>query len=158
MMMMMRDAGAAATVGGGGHSPSGNQHFDVNRLTGLSPTSRMPSNYPVPSLPRNSGRLEDGGIGGFQWPEKIHGSTVKQQDNFWLQKQQQQQQQEHLYYQSQPTRSHPVSFHGYHEFCGRNEQCPSSTLTSATSSDSDHQYRFEGSDYVPARIPPSPAP
>lgn len=138
----------------GGCSPSRHQQFDVNRLTGLSPTSRMASNHllPLPSIQRNNGRLDEGI--GFQWPEKIHGSTIKQQDTYWLQ-QQQHQKHDQLFYQQQPQ--HPDSLHGYHEFCGRNDQCPSSTLTSATSSDSD-QYQFESSDYVPARIPPSPAP
>lgn len=76
--------------------------FDVTKLTGKSPTtqsyfdildySNMNKNQPIkqsdsPSLNPRSGT--------FQWPEKIHGATVKQNDLIWqLQQQHEQDMQE----------------------------------------------------------------
>jgi hypothetical protein len=65
--------------------------FDVSKLTGKSPTTQSYfdiidySNMSGKKIPRPSDLTGQNVKGGsqFQWPEKIHGSTVKQNDLIW---------------------------------------------------------------------------
>lgn len=80
--------------------------FDVSRLTGKSPTTK--SYFDIledPTTCNKKSQIQrqssdnkpttinrsNNGVGAFQWPEKIHGSTVKQNDLIWQLQQQHEQ-------------------------------------------------------------------
>lgn len=107
------------------------QEFDVSRLTGRSPTSSKNENDPNSATAAGS-QLE------FQWPEKIHASTVKQNELLWRQ-------QHH----------HLSEFSSHNSSYRSSKDQPSSTLSSSTTdSDQFESYRMGYSSH----LPPSPAP
>lgn len=68
--------------------------FDVSKLTGKSPTTQ--SYFDIIDYPGMSGKKSTGAninikSSAFQWPDKIHGSTVKQNDLIWQLQQQHEQ-------------------------------------------------------------------
>lgn len=108
------------------------QEFDVSRLTGRSPTS----NAADPEHNNSSTQLE------FQWPEKIHASTVKQNEMLWRQQQQQQQ-------------HHQINeFTTHSNYRSSSKDHPSSTLSSSTTDSDQFEYRMGYNTH----LPPSPAP
>ncbi|XP_037942033.1 uncharacterized protein LOC119674949 [Teleopsis dalmanni] len=133
--------------------------FDVSRLTGKSPTSNFvnsspeernsrqskgpnatpPTTLPLPLLNHttnantaNTSKLQTE----FHWPEKIHGSTVKQNDMFWRQ------QQRDVDAQSAFLRNLQTVDHIH------------TSDSSSTESGDEFVYRSE---FIP-HVPPSPAP
>lgn len=99
------------------------QEFDVTRLTGRSPTSNIGDT----ETNNSTSHLE------FQWPEKIHASTVKQNELLWRQQQQQL----------------PLS-----NYRSNSKDHPSSTLSSSTTDSDQFEYRLGYNHH----LPPSPAP
>lgn len=71
--------------------------FDVTKLTGKSPTTQSYfdildySNKKQPIRQSDKKSLSGSRGGAFQWPEKIHGATVKQNDLIWQLQQQHEQ-------------------------------------------------------------------
>lgn len=120
--------------------------FDVSKLTGKSPTThnyfhstdskdvRITREGGTPAKPRPQ-KLQAGPAPGFQWPEKIAGSTVKQNDLMWLQQ------------QTKPT---PSTL-----FDVKRPVKPSFSSDSSSSDDTD-EIPFTR-EFNP-RVPPSPAP
>ena len=107
------------------------QEFDVTRLTGRSPTSNI--NDADPNTAASAGsQLE------FQWPEKIHASTVKQNELLWRQQQQQ----------------HLKEFNSHNSSYRSSKDQLSSTLSSSTTDSEQFEYRMGYSTH----LPPSPAP
>ncbi|XP_065370429.1 uncharacterized protein LOC135962432 [Calliphora vicina] len=102
------------------------QEFDVTRLTGRSPTS----NVADPEQTNTGSHLE------FQWPEKIHASTVKQNELLWRQQQQQ-----------------LPEFNAHSNYRSSKDH-PSSTLSSSTTDSDQFEYRMG----YTTHLPPSPAP
>ncbi|KAI8128580.1 Tyrosine-protein kinase PR2 [Lucilia cuprina] len=102
------------------------QEFDVTRLTGRSPTS----NVADAEHNNTASHLE------FQWPEKIHASTVKQNEMLWRQQQQQ-----------------IPEFNAHGNYRSSKDQ-PSSTLSSSTTDSDQFEYRMG----YTTHLPPSPAP
>lgn len=98
--------------------------FDVSKLTGKSPTTQsfLQELFPPGSKINKSAP-------GFQWPEKIHASTVKQNELMWRQ---------------QNTIANPQKI----------AQTPYSSNSSSTETD----VVVDFPEYQPIRMPPSPAP
>lgn len=98
--------------------------FDVSKLTGKSPTTQsfLQELFPPGSKINKS-------TPGFQWPEKIHASTVKQNELMWRQ---------------QNTIANPQKI----------AQTPYSSNSSSTETD----VVVDFPEYQPIRMPPSPAP
>uniref|UniRef100_A0A1A9ZW58 non-specific protein-tyrosine kinase n=1 Tax=Glossina pallidipes TaxID=7398 RepID=A0A1A9ZW58_GLOPL len=132
-------ATSSAVAAYSGLNNSAFPEFDVSRLTGLSPTSNLANTLPetnrTPPSSLSLTQINSTMVGcntEFQWPEKIHASTVKQNDLLWRQQQQ-------------------LDYNAYNDYRSH----PSSTLSSSTSDSEQFEYRSE---YMPPRIPPSPAP
>ncbi len=102
--------------------------FDVSKLTGKSPTTQS---FLQELFPPGGSKIINKSAPGFQWPEKIHASTVKQNDLMWRQ-------------QSTPTvkASQKIA------------QTPYSSDSSSTETD----VVVDFPEYQPVRMPPSPAP
>lgn len=133
--------------------------FDVTRLTGKSPTTK--SYFDIledpatcnkkPQIQRQSSENKttainrsSNGVGTFQWPEKIHGSTVKQNDLIW----QLQQQHEQDMKEKEVRRSHQQQ-----QRTMLNDFKRKSAYSSETSSTENDSLNFR-QDFMP----PSPAP
>lgn len=112
------------------------QEFDVTRLTGRSPPSAFNDNQQHDHAAATTE---------FQWPEKIHASTVKQNDMLWRQQQQ---------LPSIATSSINHSSYG----AAAAKDHPSSTLSSSTTDSDQFEYRMGYSAPHHHHLPPSPAP
>lgn len=99
--------------------------FDVSKLTGKSPTTQS---FLQEMFPSTASKINKSAPG-FQWPEKIHASTVKQNDLMWRQ---------------QSTVAKPQKI----------AQTPYTSDSSSTETD----VVAEFPEYQPIRMPPSPAP
>lgn len=99
--------------------------FDVSKLTGKSPTTQS---FLQEMFPSGAGKINKSAPG-FQWPEKIHASTVKQNDLMWRQ-------------QSSIAKPQKIA------------QTPYSSDSSSTETD----VVVDFPEYQPIRMPPSPAP
>lgn len=143
--------------------------FDVSKLTGKSPTTQ--SYFDIMNYSNNlnnkkkenqqlssktSGSAGSGGSGTFQWPEKIHGSTVKQNDLIWQLQQQHEQdllEKQEKQQQVQPTPPQvPIT-----KMLMENYNLKKTAFSSDTSSTETDSIDFR-QDYVSSRMPPSPAP
>lgn len=125
--------------------------FDVSKLTGKSPTTQSyfdimdySNSNKKQMLRKNDNKTpNNGGSGTFHWPEKIHGSTVKQNDLIWqLQKQHEQDMQEKEQRRMQQKRLLMENF-----------QLKKSAYSSDSSSTENELMNF-GQEFMP----PSPAP
>jgi hypothetical protein len=148
--------------------------FDVSKLTGKSPTTQSYFDIMNYSNNLNNKKKEtqqllrtdsqkaksvgSGGSGTFQWPEKIDGSTVKQNDLIWqLQKQHEQdlQEKQERQQQAQQTTQVPVPIT---KILMENYNLRKTAFSSDTSSDTETNSIDFRQDYVSSRMPPSPAP
>lgn len=100
--------------------------FDVSKLTGKSPTTQS---FLQEMFPPGGSKVNKSSPG-FQWPEKIHASTVKQNDLMWR--------------QQKTTIVKPPKI----------AQTPYSSDSSSTETD----VVVDFPEYQPMRMPPSPAP
>lgn len=99
--------------------------FDVSKLTGKSPTTQS---FLQEMFPSGASKINKS-TPGFQWPEKIHASTVKQNDLMWRQ-------------QNTVVKPQKIA------------QTPYSSDSSSTETD----VVVDFPEYQPIRMPPSPAP
>lgn len=107
--------------------------FDISKLTGKSPTSQQFFNSP--QLPKTAPTTSSAQNVAFQWPDKIHGAQVKQNDLFWQR-------------QQKLTADKKEEVHAI--YSGESDSASSITTNSLD---------FGGDDYLaPSRMPPSPAP
>ncbi|XP_037040571.1 activated Cdc42 kinase-like isoform X1 [Bradysia coprophila] len=100
--------------------------FDVSKLTGKSPTTQS---FLQEMFPAGESKVSKSSPG-FQWPEKIHASTVKQNDLMWR--------------QQNTTVANPPKI----------AQTPYTSDSSSTETDIVADFP----EYQPIRMPPSPAP
>ncbi|XP_059614762.1 activated Cdc42 kinase-like isoform X2 [Phlebotomus argentipes] len=113
--------------------------FDVSKLTGKSPTTQ---GFFPPGQPTNGAAGATTSRPVFQWPEKIHASTVKRNDLLWRQRQE---------------RNHNVrrsEMPTYELGMGQSFSSDSSSSTETDSVDFQHVGEFP----LSTRMPPSPAP
>lgn len=139
--------------------------FDITKLTGKSPTtqsyfdilnysntlnSKKEALIEQKQLEQQQKKLEESktpssaGSGTFQWPEKIHGSTVMQNDLIW---QLQQQHEQDLLEKQERQKSSLLE-------TLKMKKSAYSTGSSSTETDSLDFHH----DFIPNRMPPSPAP
>lgn len=160
--------------------------FDVTKLTGKSPTTQSyfdimnysnNLNNKKQLMRKDSKNSSVGSVtsGTFQWPERIHGSTVKQNDLIWqltqqhekdLQEKQERKQQQIPTITTAPpppqtppqsSTNTPAPVPVVSKMLMENFKLKKTAYSSDTSSTETDSIDFR-QDYIPSRMPPSPAP